>query len=132
MATCSLTLHPYGKQPFSVGLSENDGRKGSIEQIITKTTDVCIFSDLSYEFALSCEKQVLFGKSMFTLMMCMSHLYTIMDKYCSRKSTNDRRILWTVMVVEITLVVYDTDGIEHQYSTEYLPVLVRRGELTMR
>ena len=54
MDTCSLTLHPYGKQPFSVGLSENDGRKGSIEQIITKTTDVCIFSDLSYEFALSC------------------------------------------------------------------------------
>lgn len=54
MATCSLTLHPYGNQPFSVGLSENDGRRGSIEQIITKTTDVCIFSDLSYEFALSC------------------------------------------------------------------------------
>ena len=31
--------------------------------------------------------------------------------------------------VEITLVVYDTDGIERHYSTEYLPVLVRRGEL---
>ena len=41
MATCSLTLQPYGKPSFSVRLSENDGRKGTIEQIINKSPDIC-------------------------------------------------------------------------------------------
>ena len=58
MATCSLTLQPYGKPSFSVRLSENDGRKSTIEQIITKSPDICVFSDLTYEFALSCDETI--------------------------------------------------------------------------
>lgn len=58
MTTCSLTLQPYGKPSFSIEVLENDGRKSSIEQIITKSPDVCVFSDLSYEFALSCEETI--------------------------------------------------------------------------
>ena len=131
MATCSLTLHPYGKQPFSVGLSENDGRKGSIEQIITKTTDVCIFSDLSYEFALSCgETSPVREVDVYINDVYEPSIYNNGQILFPNKSTSDRRIFMDCYgFVEITLVVYDTDGIEHQYSTEYLPVLVRRGEL---
>lgn len=131
MATCSLTLHPYGKQPFSVGLSENDGRKGSIEQIITKASDVCIFSDLSYEFVLSCEET----SSAREVDVYINDVYEPSVYNNGRilfpdKRTSDRRIFMDCYgFVEITLVVYDTDGNEHQYSTEYLPVLVRRGEL---
>lgn len=131
MVTCSLTLHPYGKQPFSVGLSENDGRKGSIEQIITKATDVCIFSDLSYEFVLSCGE----ASSAREVNVYINDVYEPSVYNNGRilfpdKRTSDRRIFMDCYgFVEITIVVYDTDSNEHQYSTKYLPVLVRRGEL---
>ena len=55
MAVGSLVLHPYGKQSFSVGLSEYDRRRDSVEQIVTQTPNVFIFSNLSYEFTLSSE-----------------------------------------------------------------------------
>lgn len=131
MSTCSLTLYPYGKQPFSVGLAENDGRKGSIEQIITKTTDVCIFSDLSYELALSCgETSSAREVDVYINDVYEPSVYNNGRILFPDKRTSDRRIFMDCYgFVEITLVVYDTDGNEHQYSTEYLPVLVRRGEL---
>ena len=131
MSTCSLTLHPYGKQPFSVGLSENDRRKGSIEQIITKTTDVCIFSDLSYEFALSCgETSPVREVDVYINDVYEPSIHNNGRILFPNKSTSDRRIFMDCYgFVEITLVVHDTDGVEHQYSTAYLPVLVRRGEL---
>ena len=43
---------------------------------------------------------------------------------------SDRRIFMDCYgFVEISLVISDADGKEYQYTTEYLPVLVRRGEL---
>lgn len=131
MSTCSLTLHPYGRQPFSVGLSENDERKGNIKQMITRATDVCIFSDLSYEFALSCEEISLVREvDVYINDVYEPSVYHNGRLLFPNKSTSDRRIFMDCYgFVEITIAVYDTDGIEHQYSTEYLPVLVRRGEL---
>ncbi len=131
MTSWSLTFHPYGKKSFSVELSENDRRKGSIEQIITKETDMCIFSDLSYEFFLSCEET----SSIRDVDIYINDMYepSVYNNGCilfPNKSTSDRRIFIDCYgFVQITLVVYDSDGVEHQYYTEYLPVLVRRGEL---
>ena len=34
MTSSSLTLIPYGKQSFTIGLLENDGRQGAVERII--------------------------------------------------------------------------------------------------
>ena len=57
MTKCSLTLYPYGKQAFTIGLLENDGRQGALERIIEHSSgnNNNIFSDLSYEFQLNCE-----------------------------------------------------------------------------
>lgn len=131
MATCSLTLQPYGKPSFSVELSENDERKNSIEQIITKSSDVCVFSDLSYEFALSCEETI-------TIQDVNVYINDVYEPSVFNNGrimfpgggSSDRRIFMDCYgFVEISLVVSDTDGKEYQYTTEYLPVLVRRGEL---
>ena len=56
MSTCSLTLIPYGRQPFTIGLLENDRSQGSVERIINhSSTGSSIFADLSYEFVLNTE-----------------------------------------------------------------------------
>lgn len=131
MGIYSLTLYPYGKQPFSVDLSENDGRKGSIEPIITKTANVCIFSDLSHEFVLSCGETNLVQKvDVYINDVYEPSVYNNGRILFPNKNTSDRRIFMDCYgFVQITLVIYDTDSTEHRYSTEYLPVLVRRGEL---
>lgn len=131
MATCSLTLQPYGKPSFSVRLSENDGRKSTIEQIITKSPDICVFSDLTYEFALSCDETIAIQD--VTVYINDVHEPSVYNNGrimfpCGGPS--DRRIFMDCYgFVEISLVISDADGKEYQYTTEYLPVLVRRGEL---
>lgn len=131
MATCSLTLQPYGKPSFSVRLSENDGRKSTIEQIITKSPDICVFSDLTYEFALSCDETIAIQD--VTVYINDVHEPSVYNNgriMFPGGGPSDRRIFMDCYgFVEISLVISDADGKEYQYTTEYLPVLVRRGEL---
>lgn len=135
MDISSLTLHPYGKPALLVELSKNDRKNSITDQIISKETDVCIFSDLSYEFALSYAET----SSIQKVDVYINDVYEpcaynngriLFPNKSTSKSTSDRRIFIDCYgFVEITIVLYDIDGIEHQYSTNYLPVLVRRGEL---
>ena len=131
MATCSLTLQPYGKPSFSVRLSENDERKSTIEQIITKSPDICVFSDLTYEFALSCDETIAIQD--VTVYINDVHEPSVYNNgriMFPGGGPSYRRIFMDCYgVVEISLVISDADGKEYQYTTEYLPVLVRRGEL---
>lgn len=131
MDICSLTLQPYGKPAFLVELSKNHEKNRTIDQIITKETDLCIFSDLSYEFALSCaETNVIQKVDVYINDVYEPCVYNNGRILFPNKSTSDRRIFIDCYgFVEITIVFYDTDGIEHQYHTNYLPVLVHRGEL---
>ena len=131
MTTCSLTLQPYGKPSFSIELSENDRRKSSIEQIITKSPDVCVFSDLSYEFALSCEETIVVQDvNVYINDVHEPSVYNNGRIMFPGGGSSDRRIFMDCYgFVEISLVVSDNDGNEYQYTSEYLPVLVRRGEL---
>lgn len=131
MTTCSLTLQPYGKPSFSIEVSENDGRKSSIEQIITKSPDVCVFSDLSYEFALSCEETIVVQNvNVYINDVHEPSVYNNGRIMFPGGGSSDRRIFMDCYgFVEISLVVSDIDGNEYQYTSEYLPVLVRRGEL---
>ena len=56
MVMDSLTLIPYGKQSFTIGLMENDGHHSEMETIIEHlNVNNSIFSDLSYEFSLNTE-----------------------------------------------------------------------------
>lgn len=131
MAICSLTLQPYGKPSFSVGLLGNDGRKSSIEQIITKSPDVCVFSDLSYEFTLSCEETIAVQDvDVYINDVYEPSVYNNGRIMFSGGGSSERRIFMDCYgFVEISFAVSDADGKEYQYTTEYLPVLVRRGEL---
>lgn len=131
MTICSLTLHPYGKQLFSVGLLENNTQNSNVDQIITKEPDAYIFSDLSYEFILSRgEISSIKNVDIYINDVYEPSVYNNGHILFPHKSASDRRIFLDCYgFVKITLVVHDTDDIEHQYSTEYLPVLVRRGEL---
>ena len=131
MTTCSLTLQPYCKPSFSIELSENYRRKSSIEQIITKSPDVCVFSDLSYEFALSCEETIVVQDvNVYINDVHEPSVYNNGRIMFPGGGSSDRRIFMDCYgFVEISLVVSDNDGNEYQYTSEYLPVLVRRGEL---
>ena len=131
MTTCSLTLQPYGKPSFSIELSENDRRKSSIEQIITKSPDVCVFSDLSYEFALSCEETIVVQDvNVYINDVHEPSVYNNGRIMFPGGGSSDRRTFMDCYgFVEISLVLSDNDGNQYQYTSEYLPVLVRRGEL---
>lgn len=131
MATCSLTLLPYGKASFSVVLSENDGRKSSIEQIITKSPELYIFSDLSYEFTLLCEETIIVQNvNVYINDVHEPSVYNNGRILFPSRDLGDRRIFMDCFgFVEISIVIFDINGNKHQYATEYMPVLVRRGEL---
>ena len=131
MAVGLLTLRPYGKQSFSVGLSEYDRRREGVEQIITQTPNVFIFSNLSYEFTLSSE----LANSAQEVKVYINDVYEPSVYHDGRilfpyKSTSDKRIFIDCYgFVEISLVIQDSQGTNYQLYTEYLPVLVQRGEL---
>lgn len=131
MADFSLTLYPYGRQPFSVAISEKDLRKRDAAKIITKSSDIYVFSDLSYEFTLSCDDALLIQDvRVYINDIYEPSVYNDGHIRFPDRQTSDRRIFIDCYgFVEIDIDVFDTDGNEHQYSTEYIPVLVRRGEL---
>lgn len=126
-----LMLHPYGRQPFSVRVSESDGRRDFIRQRITKTEEAVVFSDLSYEFSLLCEETTcVHNIAVYINDVCVPSIYQNGRILFPNRSTSDRRIFMDCYgFVEITLVVCDAEGIEYQYSTDYMPVLVQRGEM---
>lgn len=131
MTTCSLTLQPYGKPSFTIGVSENDGRKSSIEQAITKSSDICVFSDLSYEFVLTCEETIAAQDvNVYINDVHEPSVYNNGRITFPGDGSSVRRIFMDCYgFVQISLIVSDNSGNKHQYTSEYLPVLVRRGEL---
>lgn len=128
MTTCSLTLQPYGKPSFTIGVSENDGRKSSIEQAITKSSDICVFSDLSYEFVLTCEETIAAQDvNVYINDVHEPSVYNNGRITFPGDGSSVRRIFMDCYgFVEISLIVSDNSGNKHQYTSEYLPVLVRR------
>lgn len=131
MDTCSLILQPFGRQPFSVSLSENKEQRGSIERIISKTSNIQIFSDLSYEFAFfNGELNAIKDVTVYINDVYEPSIYSEGHLTFPNKGGGDRRIFIDCYgFVEIRLVTLDSEGIERQYATDFLPVLVKRGEL---
>lgn len=131
MDTCSLILQPFGRQPFSVSLSENKEQRGSIERIISKTSNIQIFSDLSYEFAFFNEElNAIKDVTVYINDVYEPSIYSEGHITFPNKGGGDRRIFIDCYgFVEIRLVALDSEGIERQYATDFLPVLVKRGEL---
>lgn len=132
MVTHSLTLIPYGKQSFTIGLMENESYYGAMERIIERWEESnSIFSDLSYEFVLNGEDiatvqevRVYINDTYESSTFCDGHI-CFPDRYIS-----DRRIFVDCYgFVELSLELIMEDGTQHYFRSEYLPVLVLRGRL---
>ncbi len=131
MGTSSLTLQPFGREPFIVDLLEDDGQREGIERFITKTSDVYIFSDLSYEFVLLSEElNNVRDVNVYINDVYEPSIYNNGHIFFPNRGVGDRRVFIDCYgFVEIHLVVLDDEGIEHRYTTDYLSVLVKCGEL---
>lgn len=131
MGTCLLTLQPFGRQPFSISLSENKEQRSNIERIISKNPDIQIFSDLSYEFVFfSGELTAVKDVTVYINDVYEPSIYNEGHITFPNKGGGDRRIFMDCYgFVEIRLIALDSEGGERQYATDFLPVLVKRGEL---
>ena len=132
MERCSLTLAPYGKPRMSIAMTNAEIKQSQIDRIIEQTdSKKSIYSDLSYEFTID-------GIDLSTI----EGIYVyINDCYESCSYNNgvirfpgrggsDRRIFMDCYgFVEITLNIQLNDGSELNLRSEYLPVLVKKGQL---
>ena len=128
----SLTLIPYGKQAFTIGLMENDGCHGEMERIIEHlNVNNSIFSDLSYEFILNTEDIA----TVQDVQVYINDTYETSTfsngRICFPARTNrDRRIFLDCYgFAELSFTLILDDGTERYLISEYLPVLVQRGKL---
>lgn len=130
MSVCKLTVFPRGKQSFCLILSDKSDLKINIDDIINNSSEFYIFSDLAYEFSLSCDNSIrIRGVNFFVNDVCVPCIYNnghIIFK--SGNISNNCIFIDCYGFVEITLEIIDFDGVEYRYSSEYIPVLVRKGE----
>ncbi len=132
MSTCSLTLIPYGKQPFTIGLLESDGGQGAVERIINhSSTGITVFADLSYEFVLNTEDiAAVQDVRVYINDAYEQSTYNNGNIHFPGRSASDRRIFidcYGFVALNLSLIM--VDGTEKHLTSEYLPVLVRRGQL---
>lgn len=131
MTNNSLTLIPYGKRSFTIGLLEDDNRHSSIEKIIDATESNSVFSDLSYEFVLN-------GNDISNVKSVSVYINDTYEpstfdagkiRFPARGVSDKRIFLDCYGFVEISLVVIMNDETKLKLTSRYLPVLVRRGKL---
>lgn len=132
MVMDSLTLIPYGKQSFTIGLMENDGHHSEMETIIEHlNVNNSIFSDLSYEFSLNTE----YIAAVRDVQVYINDTYETSTFSNGRicfpaRTVSDRRIFLDCYgFVELSFTLILDDGTERYLVSEYLPVLVQRGKL---
>ena len=133
MFICSLTLYPFEKQPFIVELSESNGKATALEHIIENTANnnISIFSDLIYEFELNCadQERIVNVRVYINDAFEPSAYLNGRISFPGHGSSNRRIFLDCYGFVSLSLVVIFDNGQERTLNSEYLSVLVRRGEL---
>lgn len=123
---------PFGKQRFTITLLENDDRQNAVEHIIEHSTgNNNVFSDLSYELILNREDLSLIKDVRLYVNDTYEPSTFSNGHICfPAKGENNRRIFQDCYgFVEICIVLTFEDGSESTLTSEYLPVLVRKGEL---
>lgn len=125
-----LTFTPFGKQPLTIVLTDGENHKSSIEKIIDSSDSV--FSDLSYEARLDgCD-----------LNSIQNVLFYVNDNYeqCvfsegliwfpAKGEFGDRKIFLDCYgYVELTIVIKCAGRDDIRLHSDYLAVLVRKGDL---
>lgn len=133
MECCSLTLEPYGKPKITVAMTNAENKQSQIDRIIEQAdSKKSIYSDLSYEFTivgLDCTK-------IEEIHVYINDCYESCSYYGDGKirfpdrGGFDRRIFMDCYgFVEITMNIHQNDGSELNLRSEYLPVLVKMGQL---
>lgn len=132
MSTYSLTLTPYGRQPFTIELFENDRGLGDKERIINfSSNENSIFADLSYEFVLNAEDIAAIQDVCVYINDAYEQSTYNNGRICFHKRGigNKRIFLDCYGFVELSLSLLMEDGTEKNLISDYLPVLVRKGQL---
>lgn len=132
MTTFSLTLIPYRKQAFTVPLRDRDNEQATAERILDQSQGMnCIFSDLSYEFELVGNRV----EEVREVKVFVNDVYEPCEMSGSTISFpaswgQERRIFLDCYgFVDITLDIVLRDETEVSLQTDYMPVLVKKGEL---
>lgn len=135
MDGCSLDLISHGKGSFRIFLSESDREQGSVERIINNfSARNGIFADLSYKFILNTKGFAIKGVHVY---VNDSYEYSTYNndngEICfpaKGKDIGDRKIFLDCYgFVELTLSLVLDDDTEKMWFSDYLPVLVKKGEL---
>lgn len=132
MTAHTLTLIPFGKQSFTIELLEDDKHLNITDKIIEYTAEKnSVFSDFSYEFILN-RKDIATVQDVRVYINDVYEFSTFDNgRICfPSKGANNRKIFLDCYgFVELSLTLVMEDGTEQSFHTEYLPVLVRRGQL---
>lgn len=132
MERCSLTLAPYGKPRMSIAMTNAEIKQSQIDRIIEQTdSKKSIYSDLSYEFIIDgVDLSTIEGVYVYVNDCYESCSYNNGVIRFPGRGGSDRRIFMDCYgFVEITLNIQLNDGSELNLRSEYLPVLVKKGQL---
>ena len=132
MIVCSLSLTPYGKQSFSVELSDASENRSSVKEIINGSNAAkCIFSDLTYTWTIRSDQlEMIRDVRVYINDTFEPSVYANGTIRFPSHTNIDRRIFidcYGFVSIGLTLLLNDNNEIH--FMTDYLPVLVRRGEL---
>lgn len=132
MEHCSLTLKPYGKPAVSIPMNNAETQQSQMDRIIEQANSPkSIYSHLSYEFTIEgMDLSKIEGVYVYINDCYESCSYKNGVIRFPDKDVSDRRIFRDCYgFVEITLNIQLNDGSELNLCSEYLSVLVKKGQL---
>lgn len=132
MKKAYLTLIPFKKNAFKIELFENNVNFVNVDDLLQHSNkEVCVFSDISYEFFLDYENETnVKDVNVYINDEYEQSIYKNGRIYFPSNSASGKRIfLECYGFVEICIKLILNDGRVIYFYTEYLPVLVQKNEL---
>lgn len=131
MLSTTLKLLPYNNPPFSVGLKEEKNNPVSIEEIISKSSNFVIYSDLSYIFYLvTAELKQIKNVNVYINDIFEPSTFNNDNgeiKFSSLGSSSKRIFQDCFGFVEISIIITFDDNEEKTLVTDFLQVVVRNN-----
>lgn len=132
MEHCSLTLAPYGRPRMSIAMTSAENKQSQFDRIIEQTESrKSVYSDLSYEFFLDgIDLSQIDGVYVYINDCFENCSYSNGAIRFPGRGGSDRRIFIDCYgFVEIAITLRFKDETEVSFRSEYLPVLVKKGQL---
>lgn len=132
MECCSLTLAPYGKPRMSIAMTNVDVKQSQFDRVLEQIdSQKNIYSDLSYEFCLDGVDLSQIDSVCVYINDCYENCSyeNGIIRFPGRRSSDRRIFIDCYGFAEIALTLQLKDGSEISFRSEYLPVLVKKGQL---